>query len=254
MKTSYLLMGAAAAAVVMTGAPDRAAAEAAYATQAVNMRAGPGTDFPVVTALAANHDVEIYGCLEGRTWCDVGTSAGRGWVAGEHLAYSSDGVIVGQASVEIPVTTYEPRAYWDTYYADRDFYAQRDQYIDRDYGTTTTTTTTTVNTGQAGGALSGAATGAAVGAITGGPVGAAVGGVVGGVAGAAIDPPEAVRTYVVQNRVEPVSIEQQVQVGAAVPESVVLHQVPEYQYEYTYVNGQPVLVDPGTRQIVYIVQ
>ena len=60
------------------------------------------------------------------------------------------------------------------------------------------------------------------------------------------------RTYVTENRVEPVMVQEQVVVGTAMPETVVLHSVPDYEYEYTYVNGQPVLVDPATRKIVYV--
>ena len=41
-------------------------------------------------------------------------------------------------------------------------------------------------------------------------------------------------------------------VGAGVPESVKLTTVPDYEYRYVYVNGQPVLVDPQTRKIVYV--
>ncbi len=252
MKSTIVL--AAAATVALAALPGHAKAEAAYAISGVNMRAGPGPDYPVVTTLGANADVEIFACLEGRSWCDVGSANGRGWVSGDYLAYASDGTIVDQGTAEVPVTTYEPGPYWDSHYKDRDFYAQRGQYIDRDYGTaaTTTTATTTTTGGNAGGALSGAATGAAVGAVVGGPVGAAVGGAVGGITGAAIDPPQEVRTYVTQNQVEPATVQGQVQVGTGLPQAVVLHRVPDYQYEYTYVNGQPVLVDPSTRQIVYV--
>ena len=90
------------------------------------------------------------------------------------------------------------------------------------------TTTTTTTTGNTGGALTGAA------------------------GGAAVEPPTTVRTYVTENRVEPVMVQEQVVVGTAMPETVVLHSVPDYEYEYTYVNGQPVLVDPATRKIVYV--
>lgn len=117
----------------------------------------------------------------------------------------------------------------------------------------TQTTTETTTTGNTGGALTGAAGGAAVGAVVGGPVGAVVGGVAGGMAGAAIDPPQTVRTYVTENRVEPVTVEQEIVVGAALPATVTLHAVPDYEYEYTYVNDQAVLVDASSRQVVYIV-
>lgn len=88
-----------------------------------------------------------------------------------------------------------------------------------------------------------------------GAVGQTVGTIVGGTLGAvaeAITPPERVRTYVVERRADPVILEGEVVVGATLPETVTLHPVPEYQYHYAYVNQVPVLVEPGTRRIVYV--
>ena len=104
------------------------------------------------------------------------------------------------------------------------------------------------------GTASGAAGGAVTGAIIGGPVGAIIGGVAGAALGSAIDPPEEVRTYVVQQPVDTVTLEGEVVVGAGLPETVELHTVPDYEYRYAYVNGERVLVDPETRRIVYVVE
>ena len=41
-------------------------------------------------------------------------------------------------------------------------------------------------------------------------------------------------------------------VGARLPQTVTLNNVPDYRYQYVYVNDTPVLVDPATRQIVYV--
>ena len=92
------------------------------------------------------------------------------------------------------------------------------------------------------------ATGAVAGALVAGPVGA----VVGGVAGAVIDPPQQVRTYVTGNPIDPVYLDGEVVVGAGLPDTVQLRQVPDYNYRYVYVNRQPVLVDPASRRIVYV--
>ena len=104
------------------------------------------------------------------------------------------------------------------------------------------------------GTAAGVAGGAAAGAVIGGPVGAIIGGIAGGAMGTAIDPPETVRTYVVQQPGEPIVLEGEVAVGATLPGTVELRTVPDYDYRYAYVNGQRVLVDPNSRQIVYIVQ
>lgn len=104
------------------------------------------------------------------------------------------------------------------------------------------------------GTAAGIAGGAATGAVLGGPVGAAIGAGAGAVLGTAIDPPPAeVTTYVTTNRVEPVQITGEVVVGQPLPETVVLHPVPQYEtYSYAYVNGVPVVVEASSRTVVYV--
>ncbi len=117
--------------------------------------------------------------------------------------------------------------------------------------------------GAAGGAASGAATGAVGGAIVGGPVGAAAGAVGGAAAGAivggiAADQRPAFRTYVTEQHVPSVRYEKEVVVGATLPETVTVREVPakygKTQYRYTVVNDQTVLVEPRTRKIVQIIE
>ncbi|MGQ7792916.1 DUF1236 domain-containing protein [Faunimonas sp. B44] len=105
------------------------------------------------------------------------------------------------------------------------------------------------------GTAAGVAGGAATGAVLGGPVGAVIGGVAGAAIGTAIDPPpEEVRQYVVQHDAPAVEIQGTVAVGEPLPQQVVLQPVPNYEYHYAVVNNQRVLVDPGSRKIVYVVQ
>ncbi|TIL81232.1 MAG: DUF1236 domain-containing protein, partial [Mesorhizobium sp.] len=65
-------------------------------------------------------------------------------------------------------------------------------------------------------------------------------------------PPAEVRTYIETNRVDPVYLEGEVVTGATLPDTVELREIPDYDYRYVYVNGQPALVDPGTRRIMYV--
>jgi uncharacterized protein YcfJ len=111
-----------------------------------------------------------------------------------------------------------------------------------------------------GGAAAGAATGAVGGAVVGGPVGAAVGGVTGAIVGGIADQqqPE-FRSYVTTQKVPSYSYKEEVRVGAVLPESgVTYHEVPaQYKvkgYKYTVVNNTPVLVEPGSRKIVQVIQ
>lgn len=102
-------------------------------------------------------------------------------------------------------------------------------------------------------AQTGAVAGEIVGSIIGGTVGAVTGAVGGAVAGFTA-PPAPVRTYVYENRLEPVYLEGEVVAGAGLPPAVGLRPIPDYEYAYAWVNGVPVLVDPQTRRVVYVVR
>ena len=123
-------------------------------------------------------------------------------------------------------------------------------------------------TSQAQGIARGAAEGSAAGANAAGPVGGAVGGVVGGVLGGAagvvggilgVDQRPRFREYVVKERRPSYRYQDEVRVGAVLPSSgVTYYEVPsEYgarEYRYTVVNDRPVLVDPGSRRIVEVIE
>lgn len=99
----------------------------------------------------------------------------------------------------------------------------------------------------------GAVGGAAVGVVVGGPVGAVVGGAVGATVGAAAEPPAEVRAYVVKERRPSVAVREEVVVGRPLPKQVVLYDIPNSSYDYSVVNDQRVIVEPGTRKVLYIV-
>lgn len=105
------------------------------------------------------------------------------------------------------------------------------------------------------GAVGGATTGAVAGGIVGGPVGAAVGGLAGAALGDATEDaltPET-RTYVIEHRVDSVTLDN-VAVDTVVPETIQLQPIPDTQYQYVYVDDQPVIVEPQTRKIIHIVE
>ena len=70
----------------------------------------------------------------------------------------------------------------------------------------------------------------------------------------ALTPPATVHDYVVGHPVQPVYLNGEVVVGAGLPPEVALAPVPGYQYQYAYVNGVPVLVEPRTREVAYVYQ
>jgi len=63
-------------------------------------------------------------------------------------------------------------------------------------------------------------------------------------------PPQSVGSYVIGHPVTPAYLNGEVVVGAGVPQDVVLSPVPGSDYDYAYLNSQPVLVEPSTRQVV----
>jgi uncharacterized protein YraI len=208
MQVKSLLAGAGALSAVLA-LPNLALALDAVAVTELNMRAGPGSQYPIVATIETNGSVDILGCLPEAQWCQVHWQGNEGWSYSEYLAITETGeqIFVPQARsvLDIPVVAFEGAAN-----------------------------------------VAGAAVGAAADVA-----GAIIGGVT-GLATSVINPPPHVHSHVTANRVAPVVLQGEVVVGATLPPVVELHPVPDYQYHYAYVNGVPVLVEPGTRRIVHI--
>jgi uncharacterized protein YraI len=221
MKPKLLVSAAVAGVLVTSGA---AFAATATATTDLNIRAGPGSQYPVIGILGAGQSTEIKGCLQNGRWCSVSTAGEEGWAYSAYLSSELRGrqFVLSERPADSGITIVQP------------------------------------SDGGTEGALVGGTTGAVGGALIGGPVGAAVGGVaglaVGGAIGDAAEPPPRVRSYITQNRLEPVYLKREVVVGTGIPETVAIREIPDYEYRYAYVNDRPVLVDPGTRRIVYVMR
>lgn len=195
--TAAFLIGATGASLAQT---------AVTATTDLNVRAGPGPQYPVVTVLGVNQQAMLDGCGQGSKWCQITVNDQPGWAYSDYLSSEFAGsqrMVVTQrpASASVPVVEYHD--------------------------------------------VAGAA-----------PMTATMSGdlVTGQVVGEVAQPTQVVRQYVTTNQIDPVYLNGEVVVGASVPDTVRLTPVPDYQYDYAYVNGQPVLIDPGTRQIVYVVR
>ena len=186
----------------------------------LNLRAGPGPMYPVVSVIPGQTEVSVGGCLAEQSWCQVTYDGQDGWASGDYLT-----VVENDAPVAI--------------------YPNRERLKVQ---------TTTYEGDTTGNATAGGAIGVVAGAIIAGPIGAAIGGALGAASGAAATPDTTVTTYVQQNPVDPIYLEGEVVTGASLPETVPLAPVPETTYSYAYVNGVPVLVENGQRQIIYIVR
>ncbi|KQT19329.1 hypothetical protein ASG40_00240 [Methylobacterium sp. Leaf399] len=119
-------------------------------------------------------------------------------------------------------------------------------------------------TAQGQGLARGSQDGAERGGNIAGPLGAAVGSAIGGAVGTAneilgIDRRERFRIYTLAEPRPSFALKGTVRVGTVLPrDGVVYYDVPpEFALQglnYTIVNGRPVLVEPGTRRIVEIIE
>jgi uncharacterized protein YraI len=212
---------------------------AAITTADLNLRAGPGPQFPIVAVIPTDGRVTLFGCVAELNWCDIALEDGkRGWAYGYYLQLliTTQGNTVqatplAAANPPPPVLTFEGQTYWAAHYADAPFFADRDRYI--------------------GPAAIGAE--ALAGVLIGKPLGEAVGGAL----GAAFAPPDAVVAMLqaLAPPDDPLLLDGEIVVGALVPETLTLTPVPDFtQFAFAHINGRWVLIDATNRTILYVEQ
>lgn len=89
-----------------------------YTTNDVNMRAGPSTDYPRIIVLPMDANVDVFGCINGYTWCDVSYFQYRGWVSSRYLSMFYDNnyqYVPYNPTVVLPIISFN-WGYWDTWY------------------------------------------------------------------------------------------------------------------------------------------
>jgi uncharacterized protein YraI len=113
-------------AALALAAPTAALAASGYATSTVNMRAGPGTEYPVVDTIPAGAHVDIHGCLDDHSWCDVSWSSDHGWVSAAYLDYLYRNQYVYLPDyvdvIGVPIVSFSLGSYWADYYTGRPWY------------------------------------------------------------------------------------------------------------------------------------
>ncbi len=90
--------------------------------RATTVRAGPDHAFPQVARLPTSSNVHVFGCIQGRTWCDVLSGRTRGWVRATDLRQTS-------RLRNAPIVTFSVADYWDTHYRTRSWYSSRDNWV-----------------------------------------------------------------------------------------------------------------------------
>ena len=115
--------------------PASALAQVAYTTQNVNVRAGPGRDYPLVAWIVPGTRVAVAGCLADLKWCDVIIGATRGWVYARFLSYPYENrsvVILGSGpTLALPIITFSIGPYWNHYYRNRPWFGDRSRWEHR---------------------------------------------------------------------------------------------------------------------------
>jgi uncharacterized protein YraI len=206
LKINMLLAG-----VLLASSAGLAQAEMSATTMSdIDVRSGPGPQYPAVGTATRGSEATLDGCIEGSRWCRIDVNGMRGWVYAQYLSVEQNGspVIVEQHSSDlgVPVVTYEQT----------------------DDTTVGSVAPSTADPGPNDELL--------------GPVEQVD----------AITPPDTIRTYIDDNPGKVVRLQGTVAVGATLPQAVTVRRIPDYQYSYVSVNGQPVLVDPSTHRIVYV--
>src|SRR6185437_2171977 len=114
-----------------------ASAQDAYTSRPVNVRAGPDREYPLVARLDAGAPLDVHGCLEDWSWCDVSFEDSRGWVYAGGVSFVYQGGRVPLYSygprLGLPIITFSLRTYWGDYYRGRPWYAQRDTWSHRTF-------------------------------------------------------------------------------------------------------------------------
>jgi uncharacterized protein YraI len=112
----------------------------AYLLTNVNLRAGPGTEYPVIITVPNRAQIAILGCLEDYNWCDIAFEDQRGWMRSIYLSYWYNEYYYPlrdyAPQLDLQIVSFDVDAYWGEYYQDRPFYAERtrwEQPVDQGY-------------------------------------------------------------------------------------------------------------------------
>jgi uncharacterized protein YraI len=132
MASSHLRLGVGALLFSLSFA---AAAENAITTDSASVRAGPDSSYPEVAQLDADTPIQVMGCLDDWSWCDVAFDGSRGWLYSPDITYQYQGGYVPfytyAPGLGVPVESFTVDAYWGSYYHDRPWYRERDQWVHR---------------------------------------------------------------------------------------------------------------------------
>jgi uncharacterized protein YraI len=108
------------------------AAAPGVTTANVNLRAGPGTAYPVVVTVPKGSPITTYGCQGNYSWCDVSWGGERGWMSASYIYVTYQGrrrVLTPALAPAVGITVVVfNRNYWNRYYSGRPWYRNWNRY------------------------------------------------------------------------------------------------------------------------------
>jgi uncharacterized protein YraI len=107
MQNRSTILIAALTAVAALSQP-ASAATLASATTPLNIRSGPGPEYPVTGAIPTNGQATILGCIEGSLWCQITYNGAQGWAYSQYLTATIAGrsLAVSETIRSLPPVTY----------------------------------------------------------------------------------------------------------------------------------------------------
>jgi uncharacterized protein YraI len=107
MQRSHAMIGLASLVGAALIAGSALAVTAYSPTGHLNVRSGPGFQYPVVAQMAPNEPAAVTGCIASYTWCGVAIGEVTGWASAEYLVTDAGGKLtnlqVSGAQLGIPI-------------------------------------------------------------------------------------------------------------------------------------------------------
>ncbi|MQQ99312.1 SH3 domain-containing protein [Glaciimonas soli] len=112
------------------------AQQQAFTSKSVNLRAGPGRDYPLVAGVGPGAPVTVMGCVSGYVWCDVIVPGNnRGWIYAQNLTYPYQGnnvpIVNYGMAIGLPIVAFSIGTYWGSYYRNRPWYGNQSHWANR---------------------------------------------------------------------------------------------------------------------------
>ena len=126
------LAGSIAVTLTTTVLVASAAAQQAYTTRQVNLRAGPDRGYPQVAYVGAGQSVYVNGCISVYRWCDITAGPNRGWAYAKFIEYPYQNrrVVIydNGATLAVPIVSFILGSYWNDNYRNRPWYGQQNNW------------------------------------------------------------------------------------------------------------------------------